>query len=210
VFYSVSESNLKGPGDIKIFRSRFNVLTAIFIWLLCAVATVAVVGTFERTSILALLGPVVIGYFNWIMLWRPMVLVDDDGVRLINVTRTIDVPWKALIQVDTRQALTLCTPRKRYPATAAPAPGRVNMSLVRMGSRANLGKPERGARPSDSTSTDSGAAAQLVRERWEKLSNAGRIELGAADTTTVPQRWHWKTLALGALLLIASTVVAMG
>lgn len=199
-------------GEITFFRSRFNVLAASVVWVLCAAAATAVLMAYSRTDSLTLLAPVVVvAFLSWAILWRPLVRVDDDGVRLVNVTKTVDIPWEALIQVDTRYSLTLCTPHGRYPAAAAPAPGRVNMTFVRSEMPGTRGSSERGARPSDSTRTDSGAAARLVKDRWDELSAAGRIELGVADTTAVPQRWHWRSIAVGVLLVAASAViVALG
>ena len=50
-------------------------------------------------------------------------VVHDGGATLENPYRTIDVPWAALVNVDTRYALTLITPHAKYAAWAAPAPG---------------------------------------------------------------------------------------
>ena len=59
----------------------------------------------------------------WATFWRPRVVVSDGGVRLVNVTRTIDAPWPAITDVETRYALTLVTVYGRFAAWAAPAPG---------------------------------------------------------------------------------------
>ena len=57
------------------------------------------------------------------MFWRPEVVVDDGGVRLVNVTRTIDLPWPSIQAIDTKWALTLITAYGRSPAGPRPAPG---------------------------------------------------------------------------------------
>ena len=59
----------------------------------------------------------------WALFWRPEVVVDDGGVRLVNVSRTIDVPWPSIQAVDTKWALTLITAYGRFTGWAAPAPG---------------------------------------------------------------------------------------
>ena len=59
----------------------------------------------------------------WALFWRPEVVVDDGGVRLVNVFRTIDVPWPSIQAVDTKWALTLITAYGRFTGWAAPAPG---------------------------------------------------------------------------------------
>ena len=50
-------------------------------------------------------------------------IVDDGGVRLVNVARTIDLPWPSIVAVDTKWALTLVTAYGRFTGWAAPAPG---------------------------------------------------------------------------------------
>ena len=50
-----------------------------------------------------------VGGACWATFWRPRVEVSDAGVRVVNVTRTIDIPWPALRDVDTKWALTLDT-----------------------------------------------------------------------------------------------------
>ena len=195
-------------GDSDIFRARFNVIAAIFVWILCAAAVVSVFATYANSNALVFLAPIaVVAYLDWMILLRPTVRVDDTGVRLVNVTKTVDVPWEALIQVDTRYSLTLRTPHGNYAATAAPAPGRVNMTFARSEMPGGRAKVRSMARPSDSTRTDSGAAAYLVRDRWTRLSEADRIELGVAETTPVDQTWHWKSLVLCAILVVGSLIV---
>ena len=60
----------------------------------------------------------------WAAVLAPEVVVDDGGVRLVNVLRTIDLPWPSIQAVDTKWALTLITAYGRFTAWAAPAPGR--------------------------------------------------------------------------------------
>ena len=59
----------------------------------------------------------------WATFWRPRVTVSDGGVELVNVTRTVFVPWPALHDLETRWALTLVTAYGRFTAWSAPAPG---------------------------------------------------------------------------------------
>ena len=44
-------------------------------------------------------------------------------MHLVNVLRTIDLPWPAIQLVDTKWALTLVTAYGKFTAWAAPAPG---------------------------------------------------------------------------------------
>jgi hypothetical protein len=92
------------------------------------------------------------------VLWRPAVVVDPDGVLLVNVLREVRVPWAALEAVETRYALTLIAAGHRYASWAAGAPGRGGL-LARPGGAT----PQRSSRDLRS---DSGAAAFLVEQAW--------------------------------------------
>lgn len=147
----------------------------------------------------------------WALYWRPEVRVSDAGVRLVNVTRTIDVPWPALRGIETKWALTLDTVWGNYRAWAAPAPGRSELRRqLREHNRAARhvdhripGLPANSmARPGDLPSTDSGAAAQIVHERWRRLRDAGHLAGAAVEQERAPVRWHWELFG-GAAALIA-------
>ena len=147
----------------------------------------------------------------WALYWRPEVVVSDAGVRLVNVLRTIDVPWPALRGTETKWALTLDTVWGRYRAWAAPAPGRNAMrqqlrqanNPARSIERRVPGLPaDHLGRPSDLLHTESGAAAQLVNERWKRLRDAGHLgDHPVVEHERAPVRWHWEVFAGGAVLL---------
>ena len=123
-------------------------------------------------------GPLLlIAYLGWLLFWRPAVVVHDAGVSLENPFRAITVPWAALVQVDTRYALTLVTPGRSYGAWAAPAPGIWGGRNARPEDLRGLPDstygPGNSVRPGDLKSTDSGQAAQLVRARWQQLVESG-------------------------------------
>jgi hypothetical protein len=210
-----------------VIHSRFNRILAVVIWVISALLAAAALvnGTTIRLSDLA--PAVLVSLLAWEALWRPFVQIDDDGVTLGNVLRTITVPWAALVHVDTKFALTLYTPGRHYAAWAAPAPGRgasnraaraqgvsrprapmVGQPMVDLeaGSSSVLG--DQGSRPGDLPGTESGDAAYLVRSRWTALRDAGRLEVGAAETTKVTVAWHLPT-AIALVLLLAATIIAI-
>ena len=93
-----------------MFHSRFNRVLAVAAWLFCVAAAATVIAfSFQRNGDFLLLVAFV-AFLTWAGLWRPFVDVTEIGVTLGNVLSTIEVPWAALIQVDTRYALTLMTP----------------------------------------------------------------------------------------------------
>ena len=117
----------------------------------------------------------------WAMFWNPRVVVDDGGVHLVNPLRTIDVPWPAIQNVDTKWALTLITAYGRFTAWAAPAPG--GLATARKMTRTDReaipssARDAQGAiRPGDLPETASGSAALIIRRRWEELRDAGWLD----------------------------------
>lgn len=137
----------------------------------------------------------------WALFWRPYVRVDDDGVELGNVLRTVRVPWTALREVDTRFALTLHTRsggrERRFTAWAAPSSGRRTGRRV---IRRDLRDAPDAIRAGDAPDSLSGRAAALVRRTWSHwLETAGQDRDGA-PAPEPESRWHAGVLAGGALL----------
>ncbi len=190
-----------------MFYSRFNRVLAIVTWLLCLAAVVAVFVSGSDAALRYLPLLTLIALLTWAGLWRPALVLDDDAVTVVNTFATTVVPWAALIDVDTKYALTLVTPNRRVIATVAPAPGRITTALSNRDLK-GISAP-RGAdgsvRPGDLPNSDSGAAAHLVRQRWEGLLASDRIDVGTADTALVHPRIHWPVIVVSAALAVAST-----
>ena len=196
-----------------MFHSRFNRVLAVVTWLLCLSGVVAVVVAEADTALGYLPLIALIAWLTWAGLWRPSLMLDDEAVTVVNTFATTVVPWAALIQVDTKYALALITPGRRVTVTVAPAPGRIATALSNRDLK-GISAP-RGAdgsiRPGDLPNSDSGAAAHLVRQRWEHLLDANKIEVGTADTTLVVRRLHWLVIAVSAALTVAAiTALALG
>ncbi len=191
---------------------------AIAVWMLAA--AIAVASLLAGPTELAQNAPLAasIAMAGWAALWRPSVRVDDDAVELRNVTHTTRVPWDAVIEVDTKYALTIRTPRALYSAWAAPAPGRFSsraaLRRTRRKASAEDGDPLRpaplGERTSDLPSTDSGDAALIVRERWRRLIDEDRIRIGDADRVAATRTWHIATITVTLGLLTTWVIMAFG
>lgn len=152
-----------------------------------------------------------IAYLGWAALWRPYVAAGPDGVQLRNVTHTVIIPWAALIHVDTRYALTLHTPGRRFVAWSAPAPGRLTSMRV---SRTDAGREARlvggDLRPSDMIGTDSGDAAAVVREQWEARIKAESFPVGIAEQFHITRHIDAGMLAaLAALVTVTLWALAV-
>lgn len=148
----------------------------------------------------------------WALFWRPAVIVDLSGVTIVNVTRTIRVPWPAIQLIDTKWSLTLVTAYGRFTAWAAPAPGAAH--VVRSGSRrearrlpaSTLG-PD-GIRPGDLPTSPSGEAALVIRQTWEALRDAGHLDDPKLEFERVPIEWHTR-LGVVALLVSMACIVSL-
>ena len=147
------------------------------------------------------------------LFWRPCVRVDADGVTLANVVRDVRIPFSRLEDVRTRFALTLETVEGTFTSWASPAPGRTSaMSISRRDSKgfeAMGHATDQGVSASAAPNTDSGAAAMLVRHRWDVWREHGGS--GApADDGRISSTWDVPVLCglavLGALSALAVVV----
>lgn len=196
-----------------MFRPTFGRVLCIALWIICAVALV-LTGRERLGQVLSVLPWLLLASGTvWVLFWNPRVQVDDAGVHLVNLLRTIDVPWPAIQQVDTKWALTLVTAYGRFTAWAAPAPG--GLATARRMTRTDRtaipssAKDAQGSvRPGDLPDTASGSAALIVRHRWEELRDAGWLDDPRLEHATIPVRWHWPTMAIGVALVVACALTA--
>jgi hypothetical protein len=200
------------PAEREVFVSRFNRVLAVLIWAAAVALTVGLLVSVHDARLLYIVPGALFAFVAWAMLWRPQLTVADDGITVVNVTRTVHIPWEALIAVDTKFALTLYTPGHRFPVWAAPAPGTGStLRATRNETRGRLGRPrveDSVRRPGDLLGTESGAAAEVVRRRWTMLQDSGAIDAGRADETPVAVRWHIAAL-VALVVLLAATVAAL-
>lgn len=183
-----------------VFVSRFNRILCVLVWVLCAVLAVGALTTTDSASRHWFLVPIAwIGVCAFTVLWAPRLSVDDDVVTVRNVTRTITVPWSALIHVDTKYALALYTPGRTFSVWAAPAPGSVTVLRLARRDPRSVSDSSVTTRPGDLPGTDSGNAAAIVRSRWESLKSRNRIPTGIAGD--VPVAVLWNTRAITTVIL---------
>ncbi len=160
----------------------------------------------------------------WASFWRPCVEVSAGGVRLVNVTRTVDVPWPAIQMIETKWALTLVTAVGTFTSWAAPAPGARaaarsmpssdqaalhQRSLPRWRPPAAATAATHGVRPGDLPDTPSGAAATKIRARWEQLRAEGHLDDPRLERTAATVHWHTGTLVAAAGLLLLAVIATI-
>lgn len=189
-----------------IYRPWFGRALTVVIAVICAVAAVVVtwrngpVELWRTAPWLALVAGAC-----WAVFWRPQVEVSDSGVRVVNVFRTVDLPWPAIQLVDTKWALTLTTAYGRFTAWAAPAPGvqgamrATRTDVKHLPASTYAGE---GIRPGDLPSSPSGEAAVMIRRHWEGLRDAGHLDNPRLEHERAPITWHTTTLATAAALMV--------
>lgn len=193
-----------------VYRPWFGRVLVAGIAAICAVSAVV---TLWREGVGALLRVApwlaLVAGSCWAVFWRPRVEVSDGDVRLVNVLRTIDVPWPAIEEVETRWALTLVTAYGTFKAWAAPAPGVVAAARATRSDVRHLPASTDGGEGvglGDLPTGPSGEAAVVVRRHWDQLRAAGYLDNPRLEHERVPVRWHTETLAVGAVLLALGVV----
>ncbi|MFZ3452511.1 PH domain-containing protein [Arthrobacter sp. 7Tela_A1] len=202
--------NPQSEPETEVFRPRTTKWFTGIAVVLTAAALVSAAVSSGASGLLATVPLLLIPAVAAWLFWYPSVRVGRGGVALHNPFRTIEVPWAALIHVDTKFALKIVTPKGSYTAWAAPAPGVWGTHQGKPEHLRNLPGTTYGVggsvRPGDLSNTDSGQAARMVRERWEALVNAGRIDPDQTDAAraAVSINWRWILgLVLAAVVLFA-------
>ena len=138
------------------------------------------------TGALLTAGPVLLALavLSHAAFWRAAVVVDDRGVRLLNVLRDVEVPWAALDDVTARWSLTLHAGGRTHQSWSATAR---SQAAVRQQARAQRRAARSGTPagpPTDGADAESAlAVVERHRERWVA---AGRVP---ADGEVVV-RWN--------------------
>jgi len=205
--------NPQSEPETEVFRPRTTKWFVGIAVVLTAAAMVSAVWSAGIGGLLATAPLLLIPAGAAWLFWYPSVRVSGSGVALNNPFRTIDVPWAALIHVDTKFALKLVTPKGSYTAWAAPAPGVWGTHQGKPEHLRNLPGTTYGAggsvRPGDLSNTDSGQAARMVRGRWEQLVDAGRIDPDQTEAARASVSVNWRWL-LGLPVLAAALFALAG
>lgn len=141
------------------------------------------------------------GLIAWAAYWNPSVTITDEGLRIVNVWRTIGVPWRLVRSVETKWSLTLVTDTGKVTAWAIPAP-RGTAPIPPVSVSPTGGPPVVHRYPAR-------FAAATVRDRFERYQNAAGRSGAARDAPmpTVSTQWHTPLIAaLGALVAVGVLV----
>jgi hypothetical protein len=141
----------------------------------------------------------------WALYWRPSIEVGEGGIRVVNVARTIEIPWPHLTAIDTVWSLALVTTAGKFSVWAAPAPSAVaSMRQARRG-RGLIRRDADVGDPSPARPTAQGQLRRLthaIQQAWDESRGA------PAGTAAVTVRWH-RTMLLAGVALLAIAVIAM-
>ena len=193
------------------YRPLFGRILAVVIVVLCAIGLTSLAVAGDWPGLARTVWP--LAFFSALavaLFWRPRILVEDHAVTVVNVLRTFEVPWPAILRIDTRFSLTLFTPERKIPVWAAPSPGIRGAVAIERSDVRNLTEsaygPGHSVRPGDSVSTPSGQVAFVLRKRWEALRDAGHLDSGAIEEGSLKATTHWVTIAVLGVLFAASVV----
>ncbi|WP_154795279.1 PH domain-containing protein [Occultella kanbiaonis] len=198
-------------GPTLTFRTLFARVLTIVIAVVAACALVFFVldGGWRE---LARSGPVILFVVAgvWALFWNPLVEVSDGGVTIVNVLRTVHLPWPTVASVDSQWALRVRThDGGGYSSWAVPASS---------GMAARSRRPERsGGRDDviadkvpDSRARISGAsadaAALAIGQRLAALTEAGHLTRSRSTVGEIHPTVTWN----GQVLAVLGVLAALG
>ncbi|QGH68764.1 PH domain-containing protein [Pseudactinotalea sp. HY158] len=166
-----------GAFDTAVFRTGFS---RVFPWVAAAAALAGAIAAATRGGWgdLWRSGPwiALAVALVWLLFALPRVEVSGGGVLLVNVARTVWVPWPAFSSADARWALRVRTDDDReFSSWALPAgSGSLRRLPLRDGGRAESGHARPGERAPSMIRGGSAEAAVLeIGERVRSLTEAG-------------------------------------
>lgn len=195
------------PTESFEYRPLFGRVLACSVALVCLAGLIGLVVAGDLPNLLRTMWPLLLfAALAFALFWRPRILTEPQGVTVVNVFRTIEVPWPAIEAIDTRFSVTLLTKSMRIAVWAAPSPGIRGAVAIKPADVSNLNQsaygPGHSVRPGDSVTTPSGQVAFVLRQRWEALRDAGHLDSGAVEEGSVRVTTHWGTILTLAALLV--------
>lgn len=177
----------------EVYVSGFSRALAVGAGLaaLLALVGIATGGDLQATTV-AIAGSALVALGAWALFWNPRVEVSDGGVRVVNVLRTVEVPWPVLVEARAAWSLEVVTLTRTWTAWAAPrSSGAVAL--------ARRGEPRPGRASAE-------AVAEAITARQEALLAAGHLDgaRGVAERTGLSEAVTWHRGALSAALALAA------
>lgn len=98
-----------GNGDVELRTSSGVTIGWVAIAAAVVVAALVVLQVPPSTAVSMLGLPAFIAVLGWSCYLRPRVLLREDGMRVVNILRTYDVPFSRITDIDLRLGVTLET-----------------------------------------------------------------------------------------------------
>lgn len=190
------------------FRPAFGRVLSVVIGLISAAGLAGFVVTGDLIGLVRYgWALVLLGAGAFALFWFPSLDVAEHEIAVRNVFSTVHVPWTAIQRIDTKWALTIYTSEGKVTSWATPAPSRYG-SQVSGTSETRLAASAVGAnpRPGDLLESASGAAAFVIRRHWEDLREEGHLDPAVVEAGTLRRDIHWRTIAVLALLVVATVL----
>lgn len=175
------------------FRPMFGRIITIVIMALALVGLAGFVAVGDWLGFTRNFGTIAfIAVMVWAVFWRPELVVAEEGVRVVNVFATHEIPWQTIESVDTRYSVSIHTARGKVSVWASPSPKRRGGRLQQ----------------DDTAGTDPGQIAQLLRQHWESVRDNGNgVAAAASAPSTQHRRWHRKTIIASVALLVIGIIL---
>lgn len=181
---------------MEVYASTYGRVLTVATAVAAVIAVGGVIAAGElRSSLLAVAVAGLVVGASWALFWRPCVVLDDGGVTVVNVVRTVHVPWPVLDGAEASWSLVVLTPQHRWTAWAAPRASGTSQGLVRRGGKGTL-KPGRATAE---------VVAAAITARHDALVDSGALDgarrVAEQQCITETVTWHRGTIA-GAIALV--------
>lgn len=113
----------------------------------------------------------------WALFWFPRVEVSDGGITVVNIVRTVHIPWPCFGSADARWTLSIDTAGGTVTSWAVPTGSGTARRLPKGRSETTQAEKQLGTGTAE-------AAALVIGERYAQLQRAGHL---AASTIARPE-----------------------
>ncbi len=157
----------------------------------------------------------------WVLIWRPKVTLDADGLQLVNPVRTVDIPWQRVRRVGSRWTLEVETEKGMQRAWAIGSSYRdpsgvdhsadvTGLGLLRKLEARRTGADPHPVKPEYAMGHDLQSVASTVRGARDAHADAladGLLEADPRPTTIRLEPLALAALAAGLLLPVLAWVL---
>lgn len=154
------------------YRTTFSRVIAVLVIAVCVVAVVTT-GLTDPSRLLRTWPYGVVAAVSWVAFWRPYARIDDDGVVMANVLRSVRLPWAAVTGIDSRWAFTIETADRKHSSWAVPARSGMAARSQQLRRRGSVAEPE--LQGNDAAAAALEAADRL--ERWQERADDGPAQV---------------------------------